>query len=163
MMDLMVIAYQTDLTRVVTFMLAREGSNRSYRELGISDGHHDCTHHQNDPVKISKTIQVNTHHVDQLAYLIDRMKNTPDGDGSLLDHSMILYGSSISDGNQHTHTNLPLALIGGGGGKLKGGRHIRYAAETPMTNLLLSMLDKAGVETERLGDSTGKLEHLSDI
>jgi hypothetical protein len=163
MMDLMVIAYQTDLTRVVSFMLAREGSNRSYREIGISDGHHDCTHHQNDPVKISKTIQVNTHHVDQLAYLIDRMKNTPDGDGSLLDHSMILYGSSISDGNQHTHTNLPLALIGGGGGKLKGGRHIRYANETPMTNLLLSMLDKAGVETETLGDSTGKLQHLSDI
>ena len=163
MMDLMVIAYQTDLTRVVSFMLAREGSNRSYREIGISDGHHDCTHHQNDPVKISKTIQVNTHHVDQLAYLIDRMKNTPDGDGSLLDHSMILYGSSISDGNQHTHTNLPLALIGGGGGKLKGGRHIRYADETPMTNLLLSMLDKAGVATEKLGDSTGKLQHLSDI
>jgi hypothetical protein len=163
MMDLMVIAYQTDLTRVVTFMLAREGSNRSYREIGISDGHHDCTHHQNDPVKISKTIQVNTHHVNQLAYLIDRMKNTPDGDGSLLDHSMILYGSSISDGNRHTHTNLPLALIGGGCGKLKGGRHIRYADETPMNNLLLTMLDKAGVETEKLGDSTGKIEHLSDI
>jgi hypothetical protein len=163
MMDLMVIAFQTDLTRVVTFMLAREGSNRSYRELGISDGHHDCTHHQNDPVKIGKTIQVNTHHVNQLAYLIGRMKNTPDGDGSLLDHSMILYGSSISDGNRHTHTNLPLALIGGGNGKLKSARHIRYAYETPMNNLLLAMLDKAGVETEQLGDSTGKLQHLSDI
>lgn len=163
MMDLMVVAYQADLTRVVSFMLAREGSNRSYREIEISDGHHDCTHHQNDPVKIAKTIRINTHHVDQFAYLINRMKSTPDGDGSLLDHSMILYGSSINDGNRHTHTDLPVALIGGASGKLKGGRHIRYPEETPMTNLLLSMLDKVGVPTEKLGDSTGKLEHLSDI
>jgi hypothetical protein len=163
MMDLMVIAYQADLTRVVSFMLAREGSNRSYRAIGISDGHHDCTHHQNDPEKIAKTIKINTHHVTQLAYLIDRLKSTPDGDGTLLDHSMILYGSSISDGNRHTPTNLPLALIGGGSGSLKGGRHIRYADETPMTNLLLSLLDKAGVHTEKLGDSTGMLEHLSEI
>jgi Protein of unknown function (DUF1552) len=163
MMDLMVVAYQADLTRVVTFMLAREGSNRSYRDIGISDGHHDCTHHQNDAEKIAKTIKINTHHVTQLAYLIDRMKSTPDGDGTLLDHSMILYGSSISDGNRHTHTNLPLTLIGGGSGKIKGGRHIKHAPETPMTNLLLSMLDKSGVQTEKLGDSTGKLEHLSDM
>jgi hypothetical protein len=163
MMDLMVIAYQADLTRVVSFMLAREGSNRSYREIEISDGHHDCTHHQNDPVKIGKTIKINTHHVNQFSYLIKRMKETPDGDGSLLDHSMILYGSSINDGNRHTHTDLPLALIGGASGKLKGGRHIRYPEETPMNNLLLSMLDKVGVPTEKLGDSTGKLEHLSEI
>jgi len=163
MADLMVIAYQADLTRVVSFMLAREGSNRSYRAIGISDGHHDCTHHQNNPEKIEKTIKINTYHVEQLAYLIDRLKNTPDGDGTLLDHSMILYGSSINDGNRHTHTDLPLALIGGGNGKLKGGRHIRYAPETPMTNLLLAMLDKAGVHTDKLGDSTGALEHLSDI
>lgn len=161
MMDLMVVAYQADLTRVVSFMLAREGSNRSYRDIGVSDGHHDCTHHQNDAEKIAKTIKINGHHVTQLAYLIDRMKNTPDGDGSLLDHSMILYGSSISDGNRHTHTNLPLTLIGGANGKLRGGRHIKYAPETPMNNLLLSMLERAGVETEKLGDSTGKLEHLS--
>ncbi len=163
MMDLTVIAYQTDLTRVVSFMLAREGSNRSYRAIGVSDGHHDCTHHQNNAEKIAKTIQINTHHVQQFAYLLDRMKSTPDGDGTLLDHSMILYGSSIADGNRHTHTNLPLVLVGGGSGKLKGGRHIRYSEETPMNNLLLSMLEKAGVVTEKLGDSTGKLEHLSDI
>jgi hypothetical protein len=163
MADLMVIAYQADLTRVVSFMLAREGSNRSYRAIGISDGHHDCTHHQNNPEKIEKTIKINTYHVEQLAYLIDRLKDTPDGDGTLLDHSMILYGSSINDGNRHTHTDLPLALIGGGNGKLKGGRHIRYAPETPMTNLLLAMLDKAGVHTGKLGDSTGTIEHLSDI
>ena len=163
MMDLMVIAYQADLTRVVTFMLAREGSNRSYRDIGISDGHHNCTHHQNDPEKIAKTAKINSHHVDQLAYLVNKMKSTPDGDGTLLDHSMILYGSSISDGNRHTHTDLPVALIGGGGGKLKSGRHIRYPNETPLNNLLLSMLDKAGVATEKLGDSTGKLGHLSDL
>ncbi len=163
MMDLMVVAYQTDLTRVVTFMLAREGSNRSYREIDVPDGHHSCTHHQNDAEKIAKVIKINTHHVNQFAYLIDRMKNTPDGDGTLLDHSMILYGSSISDGNRHTHTNLPTVLVGGGSGKLKGGRHIRYAPETPMNNLLLSMLEKSGIETENLGDSTGKLEHLSEI
>jgi hypothetical protein len=163
MMDLMVIAYQADLTRVVSFMLAREGSNRSYRAIGISDGHHDCTHHQNNPEKIEKTIKINTYHVQQFAYLIDRLKNTLDGDGTLLDHSMILYGSSINDGNRHTHTDLPLALVGGGNGTLKGGRHIRYADETPMTNLLLALLDKAGVRTDKLGDSTGVLDHLSDI
>ena len=163
MMDLTVIAYQADLTRVVTFMLAREGSNRSYRDIGVSDGHHNCTHHQDDPEKIANTIKINTHHLNQFAYLVDKMKSTPDGDGTLLDHSMLLYGSSLSDGNKHTHIDLPVALVGGGGGKLKGGRHLRYPSETPMNNLLLSMLDKAGVPTETLGDSTGKLEHLSDI
>lgn len=163
MMDLMVIAWQADMTRVVSFMLAREGSNRSYREIGVSDGHHSCTHHQNDPVKIADTVKINTHHVQQLAYLVSRLKATPDGDGSLLDHSMLMYGSSISDGNAHTHVDLPTVLIGGGSGQIKSGRHIRCAKDTPMNNLLLSMLDKVGVRTETLGDSTGKLEHLSDI
>ena len=163
MMDLMVIAYQSDLTRVITMMLAREGSNRSYREIGVDDGHHNCTHHQNDPVKIANTAKINTHHVDQLAYLVNKMKNTPDGDGTLLDHSMLLYGSSLSDGNKHTHVDLPVALVGGAGGTLKGGRHLRYAENTPLNNLLLSMLDKSGVRTETLGDSTGELAHLSDI
>jgi hypothetical protein len=163
MMDLMVVAWQTDMTRVTSFMLAREGSNRSYREIGVADGHHSCTHHQNDPEKIAKTIQINTHHVKQFAYLVNKLKTTQDGDGTLLDHSMIVYGSSISDGNQHTHVDLPLALVGGGSGQIKSGRHIRYAKETPMNNLLLSMLDKVGVPTETLGDSTGKLEHLSEV
>lgn len=163
MMDLMVIAWQADLTRVTSFMLAREGSNRPYRAIDISDGHHDCTHHQNDPVKIAKTIKINTYHVEQLAYLVGKLKSTQDGDGTLLDHTMLLYGSSINDGNQHTHTDLPLALIGGGNGTLKGGRHIRYPKETPMTNLLLSLLDKAGIRTDKLGDSTGMLQHLSEI
>lgn len=163
MMDLMVIAYQADLTRVVTFMMAREGSNRSYREIEVSDGHHNCTHHQNDPEKIASTIKINTHHINQFAYFINKMKSTPDGDGTLLDHSLIMYGSSLSDGNRHTHTNLPTMLIGGASGKVKGGRHIQCADETPMNNLLLSMLDKADVPTEKLGDSTGKLQHLSEV
>ncbi len=163
MSDLMVIAFQTDMTRVVSFMMAREGSNRSYRSIGVADGHHSVTHHQNDPEKIAKTMKIDELHVRSFAYLIDRMKSTPDGDGSLLDHSLLLYGSSISDGNAHTHHDLPLVLAGGGGGQLKGGRHIRYAPETPMNNLLVSMLDKAGVPTEHLGDSTGTLTQLTDI
>jgi len=163
MMDLMVIAWQTDMTRVTSFMLAREGSNRSYREIGVADGHHSCTHHQNDPDKIAKTVKINEHHVRQFAYLIDKLKSTKDGDGTLLDHSMVLYGSSISDGNQHTHVDLPLVLVGSASGQIKSGRHVRCAPETPMNNLLLSMLDKVGVPTDTLGDSTGKLEHLSGV
>src|SRR5450631_1728793 len=139
MSDLMVIAFQTDMTRVVSFMMAREGSNRSYRTIGVSDGHHSVTHHQNDPEKIAKTIKINELHVRTFAYLLEKLQSTPDGDGSLLDHSMILYGSSISDGNAHTHHDLPLVLAGGAAGQIKGGRHIRYPKETPMNNLLLAM------------------------
>ena len=118
----MVIAYQTDMTRVVTFMLAREGSNRSYRSIGISDGHHSVTHHQNDPVKIAKTMKIDELHTRTFAYLVDRLNYTPDGDGTLLDHSMVLYGSSICDGNVHTHHDLPLVLVGGAAADIKGGR-----------------------------------------
>jgi hypothetical protein len=163
MSDLIVIAFQTDMTRVVSFMMAREGSNRSYRSIGIADGHHSVTHHQNDPEKIAKTIKIDELHVQSFAYLINKLNATPDGDGTLLDHSMILYGSSIGDGNVHTHHDLPLVLVGGAAGKLKGGRHIRYADETPMNNLLLSMLDKAGIPADTLGDSTGKLDQLSGV
>jgi hypothetical protein len=164
MMDMMVIAWQTDMTRVVSFMMAREGSNRSYRAIGISDGHHSCTHHMNDPAKIEKTAKINEYHVKTFAYLLDKLKKTPDGDGTLLDHSLIVYGSSISDGNAHTHDNLPLLLIGGAAGQVKGGRHIVYPKETPMTNLLLSMIDKGGIQApEKLGDSTGRLDRLADI
>jgi hypothetical protein len=163
MSDLMVIAFQTDMTRVISFMMAREGSNRSYRSIGVADGHHSVTHHQNDPEKIAKTIKIDELHVRSFAYLIERLNATPDGDGTLLDHSMILYGSSIGDGNVHTHHDLPLVLVGGAAGKIKGGRHIRYADETPMNNLLLSMLDKAGIPAETLGDSTGKLDQLSGV
>jgi len=163
MSDLLVMAFQTDMTRVVTYMLAHEGSNRAYRSIGISDGHHSVTHHQNDPEKIAKVVKINELHARTFAYLVDKLRATPDGDGSLLDHSMILYGSSISDGNAHTHFDLPLVLVGGAAGQLQCGRHIRYARGTPMNNLLLAMLDKAGVPIERLGDSTGRAGYLSGV
>jgi hypothetical protein len=145
-------------------MLAREGSNRSYRQIGVSDGHHSVTHHQNDPDKIEKTTQIDTYHVKLFSYYLGKLAATRDGDGTLLDHSLILYGSSICDGNAHTHHNLPLVLAGGGGGQVKGGRHVKVAAETPMNNLLMSMLDKAKVPLpEKLGDSTGELQLLSEV
>lgn len=163
MMDLQVIAFQADLTRVITFMMAREGSNRSYRSIGVPDGHHSVTHHQNDKEKIEKVVKINTHHATMFAYFLEKLSSTRDGDGSLLDHSMIVYGSSISDGNRHTHYDLPIVLAGGGGGQITGGRSIRYPKNTPMTNLLMTMLDKAGVQAEKIGDSTGEVAHLSDV
>jgi hypothetical protein len=144
-------------------MIAREGSNRSYKQVGVPDGHHSVTHHQQDPDKIAKTIKINEVHVKTFAYYVEKMKNTPDGDGSLLDHSLLLYGSSINDGNAHTHHDLPLVLVGSANGSIKGGRHIAYPVETPMNNLLLTMLDKAGVRTDKFGDSTGEADHLSDV
>jgi hypothetical protein len=158
MSDLIVIAFQTDMTRVVTYMMAREGSNRSYREIGIPDGHHSISHHMLDPQKIEKLQKVDQLHVKAFAYLVGRMQATPDGDGTLLDHSMLLYGSSIRDGNVHDHLDLPLVLAGGKSAGIGGGRHISYKAETPMTNFLLTMLDKIGVPAETLGDSTGKTD-----
>ena len=163
MMDLQVIAFQANLTRVITFMMAREGSNRSYRQIGVSDGHHSVTHHQNDKEKIEKVAKINTHHTQMFAYLLNKLRSTPDGDGNLLDHSMIVYGSSIADGNRHTHIDLPLVLAGGAAGQIKGGRSIQYPQNTPMTNLLLTMLDKIGVPAEKIGDSTGEITHLSDV
>jgi Protein of unknown function (DUF1552) len=164
MMDLMVLAYQTDMTRVASCMFAREASNRSYRSIGVPDGHHSMTHHDNDPVKIEKVVKINRLHVETFAYLLQKMQSTPDGDGTLLDHSMILYGSSISDGNAHTHDELPLVLVGGACGQITGGRHLRFPSDTPMNNLLLTMLFKAGLHpTAKLGDSSGFLEHLSDV
>ncbi len=144
-------------------MMAREGSNRSYRSIGITDGHHSVTHHMNDPVKIEKVVKINNLHVQMFAYMLDRLRSTPDGDGSLLDHSMVVYGSSISDGNAHTHHDLPIVLAGGGAGQIEGGRHIRYPKETPMNNLLITVLSKAGVPAEKLGDSTGQLTQLSGV
>jgi uncharacterized protein DUF1552 len=163
MADLMVIAWQTDMTRVVTFMMAREGSNRSYREIGVPDGHHAVTHHQNDPEKIAKTQKIDEHHVKSFAYLLKRLDETKDGDGTLLDHSMLLYGSSIRDGNVHDHHDLPLVLAGGKSAGVKGGRHIRYKPETPMNNLLLTLLDRSGVPGDTLGDSTGKVDQLAGV
>ncbi|SPF42281.1 conserved hypothetical protein [Candidatus Sulfopaludibacter sp. SbA4] len=152
--------------RVVSFMMAREGSNRSYRSIGVSDGHHSVTHHMNDPEKIEKVHKINTHHVDTFAYMLKKLQSTqstPDGDGTLLDHSLILYGSSISDGNAHTHHDLPIVLAGGGAGQFKSGRHIKYPKDTPLNNLLLSMLHDAGVPADKWGDSTGELTKLTDV
>ena len=161
MIDLQVLAFQADLTRVTTFMMGREGTWRSYPGIGVPDAHHAVTHHSGDQEKIAKTVRINQHHVQMLAYMLERMESTPDVDGSLLDNSMVVYGSSISDGNQHLHHDLPVLLAGGGGGRIPGGRHLRYERETPMTNLLLSMLDIVGVPTGHLGDSTGRLEGLT--
>jgi hypothetical protein len=160
-MDLLTLAFQADLTRVVTLMMAREGSNRPYRSIGISDGHHNLTHHQNDPEKIAKITKINEQHVKLFANLLERLKATPDRDGNLLDNSLIVYGSSISDGNLHTHHDLPIVLAGGGAGQVKGNRHIVYPKDTPLNNLLLSMLEKAGVPVDKFGDSTGKLDCLA--
>ncbi len=157
-MDLQVLAYQTDLTRVITLMMAREGSNRPYRNIGISDGHHNLTHHQNDPDKIAKVTKINEVQVKMFAYLLERMKATPDVNGNLLDNSLLIYGSSISDGNLHTHHDLPIVLAGGAAGQVKGNRHVMYPKETPLNNLLLSMLETAGVGVEKFGDGTGKLD-----
>ncbi|HKC85074.1 MAG TPA: DUF1552 domain-containing protein, partial [Blastocatellia bacterium] len=159
--DLLTLAFQADLTRVITLMMAREGSNRPYRSIGISDGHHNLTHHQNDAEKIAKIAKINERHVNLFAYLLERLKATQDGDDNLLNRSLILYGSSISDGNLHTHHDLPIVLAGGGAGQVKGNRHVVYPKDTPLNNLLLSMLEKAGVPVEKLGDSTGKLDCLA--
>ena len=163
MFDLQVMAYRTDLTRVITFMLAHAGSNRAYPNIGISDGHHSLTHHQNDPAKIDRVAQIDAMFVRMFAYYLDKLKSTPDGDGTLLDHVAILYGSGTGDGNAHSHHDLPTLLAGGAGGQIKGGRHIRYPKETPLANLFLNLLDRAGIPSEKFGDSTGQLQHLSDV
>jgi len=159
MADLQVLAWQTDMTRVCTFQIGHEMSGRAYPEVGFGDAHHSVTHHQGDPEKIAKTTQIKIFHTKMLAYYLDKLRATPDGDGSLLDHSMIVYGSALSDGNLHLYTDLPLLLVAGGVKGIKGGRHVRYRGGVPMTNLLLTMLDKAGVpHVDKLGDSTGRLE-----
>ena len=165
MFDLQALAFQADITRVFTFLIGREQTAQSYPQIGVPEPHHATSHHQLDPQKLESYAKINTYHVDLLSSFLQKLNATPDGDGSLLDHSMILYGGGISDGDQHSHIDLPLVLAGGGAGQLDGGRHIRYPTDTPMTNLLLAMLDKVGVRTELLGDSTGvaTLEPLSDV
>jgi hypothetical protein len=161
--DLMTVAFQADLTRVATFMLGREGSNRTYREIGIPEAHHGLTHHKGDEEKIEKIARINQHHMQQFAYFLGKLKSIQDGDGTLLDHSMVLYGGGISDGNRHDHGNLPALVAGKASGTLRPGRHLVYDKGTPMANLYLSMLDRMDVHPESVGDSNGKLEHLSDL
>jgi hypothetical protein len=160
MYDLMLLAYQANITRVVTFMVSREVSNRTYTQVGVSDGHHAISHHQNRAEKMEKNVRIQTFNVGMFAEFVEKLKNTPDGDGSMLDNMVLLYGSNMSNSNAHDHFPLPNLVLGGAAGRMKGGRHLRYADHTPMTNLLVSVLDKAGVHQETLGDSTGHLENL---
>ncbi|HMC78383.1 MAG TPA: DUF1552 domain-containing protein [Vicinamibacterales bacterium] len=162
MCDLQVVAFQTDSTRVVTMMMGREGSMRTYPEIGVPDPHHPLTHHRNNPEWIEKVTQVNTLHMELFAGFIKKLKATPDGDGTLLDHSIVVYGSGLSDGNRHTHNDLPVLIVGRGG-DLKLGRHVVYPKDTPMTNLYLTLLDRMGVHPEQIGDSTGRVDHLTEV
>ena len=161
MLDLIALAFQTDVTRIVTFTLANEGSNKTYPNINITDGHHNLSHHGGDQTKMEKIRKINIFHTQQLAYLLEKLDSIPEGDGTLLDHSMILYGSGNSDGNRHSHHDLPILLAGNGCGTIKSGRHIQYPKETPLNNLWLSMLNRMDVNLQQLGDSTGSLEGLS--
>lgn len=161
MCDMLVLAFQTDSTRIATMMFANAADNKNYRKIGVPDGHHDLSHHGNNPEKLEKIRQINRFHVQQLSYLLQRMKSVQEGESTLLDNSMICYGSAISDGNRHNNENLPIVLAGGGAGTLETGRHIRYSTETPMCNLFMSMLDRMGVDAPFIGDSTGRLGGLT--
>lgn len=160
MFDLQVLAFQGDVTRVTTFMMARETSQRPYPEIGIADGHHGLSHHGGAADKIEQVTKINVFHMTQFAYFLERLAATPDGDGSLLDHTLLLYGCGLSDSNQHLHDDLPI-LVAGGRGRLAGGRHVRLTADTPLTNLQLTLLDALGVPLERFGDSTGRVRELA--
>lgn len=161
MFDLQVLALQADITRVITFQMAREVSTRTYPQIGVPEAHHPTSHHKNDPEKLAKLAKINAYHVSLFAYFLDRLKSTPDGDGTLLDNSLYLLGSGMGNPDVHDHRQLPILVAGGGGGTLKGGRHINFKQPTPMANLLLTMLDKAGIGMETFADSTGKVEELA--
>jgi hypothetical protein len=163
MFDLQVLAYQSDLTRVSTFMLAKEISQHTYPQVGVADPHHSISHHKNEQDKLEKLSKINNLHVSLFSYYLERLHATPDGDGTLLDHVMILYGGGMSNSNVHQHSDLPALLVGGGAGRLKGGYHRKLAKETPMANLLVALLDKLDVPIEKFSDSTGKLDVLSDV
>jgi hypothetical protein len=160
MFDLQVLAFQADITRVITFQIAREVSTRTYPQIGVPDAHHPTSHHQLDPVKIAKLAKISAYHVSLFGYFLEKLKATSDGDGSLLDNSLLLLGSGLGNPDVHDHTNLPILVAGGGSGTHRGGRHIVCHPLTPMTNVLLTMLDKAGVNVEKFADSTGRIEQL---
>ena len=163
MFELQVLAYQSDLTRVSTTMLGREASRQTYPQAGVPDAHHSISHHQGDPAKLEKLAKIQTYHVSLFAHFLERLRATPDGDGSLLDHSMILYASGMSDSDKHLHENLPVLVAGSGGGQIKGGRHVRFGGNTPISNLYMTLLDKLQIPIERFGDSTGRIELLSGL
>jgi hypothetical protein len=161
MFDLMTLAYQSDLTRIITFMLGREFNSRTYPELDIHDGHHAISHHQNDQVKLAQLVKINTLHIQLSTHYLEKLKNTPDGDGSLLDHMMLIYGGGMSDGDKHWPLDLPILLLGGGAGTIMPGRHIKFKGGMPLANLHLSLLDRLGVRIDKLGDSNGRLEQIA--
>lgn len=158
--DLLALAFQADLTRICSFVFANDGSNRSYRAIDVPEGHHDLSHHGRDQTKLAKLQKINEFHIHQLAYLLGKLKSIKEGDGNVLDNSMIVYGSGIGDGNRHNHDDLPILLMGKGGGTLLPGRHLVYPRNTPLTNLYLSLLDRVGVNEPSFGDSTGRLSGL---
>ena len=160
MFDLQVLAFQADITRVITFQIAREVSTRTYPQIGVPDAHHPISHHQLDPVKMAKLAKISGYHVSLFGYFLDKLKATQDGEGTLLDNSLLLLGSGLGNPDVHDHTNLPVLVAGGGSGTHRGGRHIVCNPLTPMTNVLLTMLDKSGVNVEKFADSTGKIEEL---
>lgn len=160
MFDLQVLAFQTDMTRMITFMTGPEQSNRTYREIGIPDVHHSISHHRNDPINLEKIAKIDHYHSTLFTYYLDKLRATPDLDGSLLDNMIILYGSAMSDGNEHLLQNLPILLLGGGSGHLVGGKHIRYPDDTPISNLYLTIIEKLGIPAEKFGDSTGTVNLL---
>ncbi len=161
MMDMLALAYQTDLTRVSTFMLAKEVSGRSYPEIGVADSHHPVSHHQDEPAKLERLHKINEYHFQQFAYLVDKLSKLPEGDSTMLDHTLFVYGTGISDSNTHFHDDLPIALVGGQAAGIKGGRYVRYAKATPLTNLFVSVLEFMGVNIDKIGDSTGKVDRLT--
>jgi hypothetical protein len=161
--DLQALAYQCDLTRVITFMYGREQSARTYPQLGISDPHHQITHHQNDPEKLEKCTKIQVHHVTLFTKYLEKLQSIPDGDGSLLDHMVLLFGAGLSNSDRHTHSPLPTVVVGGGAGSIKGGRHLVYKEGTPLTNLHVTLLDKVGVPVDKLGDSNGTFRELSEL
>ena len=161
--DLQLLAYQSDLTRVITFMYGREQTGRPYPQIGVPEPHHPLTHHQADPVKMEKCVKIQQHHIALFREYLEKLRNTPDGDGSLLDHSILLFGSGISNSDRHTHGPLPTFVVGGGAGTLKGGRHLVYPEHTPLTNLQLTLLNKLGIPADKLGDSTGQFRELSEL
>jgi hypothetical protein len=163
MFDLQVLAFQADVTRVSSFMMARENINRSYNEIGLPEAHHSMSHHGNNPEKMKDFSKLNTYHVETLAYFLGRLKATPDGDGTLLDRTVVLYGKGMSDGNTHNNYSVPVVVVGGKENGLKGNRHLVYPRGTPLANLSLSLLDKFGVPVENFGDSTGRLPLLSGV
>jgi hypothetical protein len=160
MFDLQLLAFRGDITRVTTFQIARETSNRTYPEIGVSDPHHPLSHHGDDPAKVARMAKINAFHVSLFAEYLEKLQNTPEGDGSLLDHALILYGSGIGNPNVHNHTNLPILVAGGAAAGMKGNRHLRFDKPTPLANLHLTLLDKAGVRLDSFGDSNGRMDQL---